>query len=37
MPFLDWVDTVYDPKALKRDFRAAGWARRLVDQVLKRE
>ncbi len=37
MPFLEWVDTVYDPVALKRDFRAAGWARRLVDQVLKRE
>ena len=37
MPFLEWVDTVYDPEALKRDFRAAGWARRLVDQVLKRE
>jgi protein tyrosine/serine phosphatase len=37
MPFLEWVDTVYDPVALKRDFRAAGWARRLVDQILKRE
>jgi protein tyrosine/serine phosphatase len=37
MPFLEWVDTVYDPVALKRDFRAAGWARRLVDNVLKRE
>jgi protein tyrosine/serine phosphatase len=37
MPFLEWVDTVYDPVALKRDFRAAGWARRLVDHVLKRE
>ena len=37
MPFLEWVDTVYDPVALKRDFRAAGWARRLVDEILKRE
>jgi len=37
MPFLEWVDTVYDPVALKRDFRAAGWARRLVDGILKRE
>jgi protein tyrosine phosphatase (PTP) superfamily phosphohydrolase (DUF442 family) len=37
MPFLEWVDTVYDPDALKRDFRSAGWARRLVDQILKRE
>jgi protein tyrosine/serine phosphatase len=37
MPFLEWVDTVYDPVVLKRDFRAAGWARRLVDEILKRE
>jgi protein tyrosine/serine phosphatase len=37
MPFLEWVDTVYDPEALREEFRAAGWARRLVDQVLKRE
>jgi protein tyrosine/serine phosphatase len=37
MPFLEWVDTVYDPVALKRDFRAAGWARRLVDDILRRE
>ncbi len=37
MPFFEWVDTVYDPDALKRDFRSAGWARRLVDQILKRE
>lgn len=37
MPFLEWVDTVYDSDALKREFRAAGWARRLVDEILKRE
>jgi protein tyrosine/serine phosphatase len=37
MPFLEWVDTVYDADALKREFRAAGWARRLVDEILKRE
>jgi len=37
MPFFEWVDKVYDPDELKRTFRAAGWARRLVDQVLKRE
>jgi protein tyrosine/serine phosphatase len=35
--FFEWLDTVYDPEALKREFRAAGWARRLVDQILKRE
>ena len=37
MPFLEWLDEVYDPVELKRTFRASGWARRLVDQVLKRE
>jgi protein tyrosine phosphatase (PTP) superfamily phosphohydrolase (DUF442 family) len=37
MPFLEWVDTVYDADALKREFRSAGWARRLVDEILKRE
>jgi len=37
MPFFEWVDKVYDPKELKRTFRSSGWARRLVDQVLKRE
>lgn len=37
MPFLEWVEKVYDPDDLKRTFRASGWARRLVDQVLKRE
>jgi protein tyrosine/serine phosphatase len=35
--FLEWVDTVYDPIELKRSFHSAGWARRLVDQVLRRE
>ncbi|HEY7552220.1 MAG TPA: protein tyrosine phosphatase [Hyphomicrobiaceae bacterium] len=37
MPFMEWVDTLYDPDALKREFRSAGWARRLVDEILKRE
>jgi protein tyrosine/serine phosphatase len=37
LPFLEWVDTVYDPVELKRSFRASGWARRLVDHVLRRE
>jgi hypothetical protein len=37
MPFLEWVDAVYDPDELKRTFRSSNWARRLVDQVLKRE
>lgn len=37
MPFLEWVQTVYDPDELKRTFRAKGWANRLVDTVLNRE
>jgi protein tyrosine/serine phosphatase len=37
MSFFEWVDTVYDHDELKRSFRASGWARRLVDQVLRRE
>jgi protein tyrosine/serine phosphatase len=37
MPFLEWVDKVYDPVELKRTFRSRSWANRLVDQVLRRE
>jgi protein tyrosine phosphatase (PTP) superfamily phosphohydrolase (DUF442 family) len=37
MPFFDWVDTVYDPVALKRSFRAKGWANRVVNDLLQRE
>jgi protein tyrosine phosphatase (PTP) superfamily phosphohydrolase (DUF442 family) len=35
--FLAWVDTVYDEKAMKKQFRATGWASLVVDQVLHRE
>jgi protein tyrosine/serine phosphatase len=37
MPFLQWVEEVYDPDELMRSFRSRGWANRLVDQVLRRE
>jgi hypothetical protein len=37
MPFFDWVETVYDPKELRRSFHAEGWANRIVDSVLRRE
>lgn len=37
MPFLQWVDTVYDPELLKRDFKASRWANVIVDKVLRRE
>ena len=37
MPFMQWVDTVCDPDALKRDFKARGWANAIVNRVLRRE
>lgn len=37
MPFLEWVETVYDPDELRSSFRSKGWANRLVDTVLRRE
>ena len=37
MPFLEWVDTAYDPAELKRTFRSKSWANRLVNSVLRRE
>lgn len=37
MPFLTWVDTVYDPDELKATFLSSGWANRIVDNVLQRE
>jgi len=36
-PFLQWVDEQYDPVALKRNFKATGWGKLLVDGVLRRE
>lgn len=35
--FFDWVDTRYDPEDLQAQFRAKGWANRLVDDVFGRE
>jgi protein tyrosine phosphatase (PTP) superfamily phosphohydrolase (DUF442 family) len=37
MPFLEWVDTVYDPADLERSFRSRTWANSLIDQALRRE
>jgi hypothetical protein len=37
IPFLDWLDTAYDPKAIKREFRARPWANLLVNRALQRE
>jgi len=35
--FFEWVDTLYDPAALKQEFRSKGWANRLVNGLLRRE
>ncbi|HRY05966.1 MAG TPA: sulfur transferase domain-containing protein [Hyphomicrobiaceae bacterium] len=37
MPFLEWVETAYDPDEVKSTFRAKGWANRLVNSILRRE
>ena len=37
MAFFDWVDKIYDPDAITRDFKAKGWAVRLTDSILHRE
>jgi protein tyrosine/serine phosphatase len=37
LAFLDWVEQVYDPEALGRDFRAGLWSGILVDRIMRRE
>ena len=37
MAFYDWVDNVYDPDTVTRQFQARGWAVRLTDSILRRE
>ncbi|MEZ5923773.1 MAG: sulfur transferase domain-containing protein [Hyphomicrobiaceae bacterium] len=37
VPFGTWVSTQYDPEAVRRSFRASGWANFLVNRVLFRE
>lgn len=37
IPFLEWVETVYDPEVLKASFHAKGWANKIVNGVLRRE
>lgn len=37
MAFYDWVENVYDPDAVTRQFQARGWAVRLTDSILRRE
>ena len=35
--FMTWVETVYDPERLARDFHAGFWGTLLVDRLLRRE
>jgi protein tyrosine phosphatase (PTP) superfamily phosphohydrolase (DUF442 family) len=35
--FIDWVQTRYDPVAMKKEFKAKGWANLLVNRILRRE
>ena len=35
--FLDWVETCYDPEALRADFKPGFWSNVLVDRILHRE
>jgi len=37
LPFLEWVDTVYDTDQVKREFLESGGARLGLDRVLRRE
>jgi protein tyrosine/serine phosphatase len=37
LDFLTWVETEYDPEALKRSFRAGFWSDLVVDRIIKRE
>ena len=37
IPFMDWVERVYDPVEAKASFRSRKWADTVVDRVLERE
>ncbi|WP_112662413.1 fused DSP-PTPase phosphatase/NAD kinase-like protein [Microvirga flavescens] len=37
IPFLTWVETVYDPEALEQDFKPGFWSNILVDRLMRRE
>lgn len=37
MDFIDWVDTIYDPAAVKASFKASSLGGFVVDRVLRRE
>jgi protein tyrosine/serine phosphatase len=37
IPFLEWVETHYDPARLMKDFKPGFWSNMLVDRILHRE
>lgn len=37
IPFLEWVERIYDPDALARDFRPGFWSDVVVDRIMRRE
>jgi protein tyrosine/serine phosphatase len=37
VPFLQWVDAIYDAEKLAREFRGRSWANTLVNSILRRE
>ncbi len=37
IPFLTWVETIYDPEALERAFKPGFWSNVLVDRLMRRE
>ena len=37
LDFQTWVETIYDPEALERDFKTKPWADWFVEHVLHRE
>ena len=37
IPFLEWVETRYDPAALEREFRPHFWSVLINDVILRRE
>lgn len=37
VPFLEWVETIYDPRALERDFKPHFWSELIADRLMRRE
>jgi hypothetical protein len=37
LPFLDWVERVYEPASLTERFRPRFWSAMLADRIIRRE